>query len=63
YRLHPVEWVIGEAVGELVAFCLARDRVPRQVRKDPNLLADFQARLTRAGVDLDWPADIAKSPR
>ncbi len=25
YRLHPVEWSIGEAVGELVAFCAAEE--------------------------------------
>jgi len=63
YRLHPVEWSIGEAVGELVAFCLARKRVPRQVRKDPQLLQDFQKQLADAGVDLDWPEAIAKTPR
>lgn len=63
YRLHPVEWGIGEAVGELVAFCTEKKRVPRQVQKDAKLLADFQARLTRAGVDLDWPEEIAKTVR
>jgi hypothetical protein len=63
YRLHPVEWSIGEAVGELVAFCTVKKRVPRQVRKDKTLLTDFQTRLTKAGVDLDWPDDIAKTTR
>ena len=63
YRLHPVEWSIGEAVGELVAFCTAKKRVPRQVRKDKKLLADFQAQLTRAGMDLDWPDNIARTVR
>jgi hypothetical protein len=63
YRLHPVEWSIGEAVGELVAFCTARKRVPRQVKKDKALLVDFQTQLTRAGVDLDWPEEIAKTVR
>ena len=27
------------------------------------LLADFQTQLTRAGVDLDWPEEIAKTVR
>lgn len=63
YRLHPVEWSIGEAVGELIAFCTAKKRVPRQVRKDPRLLTDFQAQLAKAGLDLDWPDEIARSPR
>ncbi len=63
YRLHPVEWSIGEAVGELIAFCTAKKKVPRQVRKDAKLLADFQAQLTKAGSDLDWPENIAKTVR
>ena len=63
YRLHPVEWSIGEAVGELLGFCKARRRVPRQVRRDPALLADFQTHLTKAGFDLDWPEEIAKTVR
>jgi len=63
YRLHPVEWSIGEAVGELVAFCTTKKRVPRQVRRDPKLLADYQAQLTKAGCDLHWPEDIAKTVR
>ena len=61
FRLHPVEWSIGEAVGELLAFCTAKKRVPRQVRKDKQLLADFQAQLTKAGLDLDWPDRIART--
>jgi len=63
YRLHPVEWNVGEAVGELAAFCLAKKRMPRQVRRDAKLLADFQAALTKAGFELDWPEAIAKTPR
>src|SRR5262249_4008091 len=63
YRLHPVEWSIGEAVGELVSFCTAKKRVPRKVRKDPNLLAHNQARLGRAGCDWKRPETIAKRVR
>src|SRR5262249_15700512 len=44
YRLHPVEWSIGEAAGALAAFCLKR-KEPRQVYKDKKLLADFQKLL------------------
>lgn len=63
YRLHPVEWNIGEAVGELVTFCTARKKTPRQVRKDETLLKDYQGGLTKAGFELDWPEAIAKTPR
>ncbi len=55
YRLHPVEWAIGEAAGSLAAFCLAKKEPPRQVRKDPKLLAEFQKRLEGDGVELNWP--------
>src|SRR5208337_4389412 len=46
YRLHPVEWGIGEAAGALAAFSLAQKKMPRQVRNQPELLADFQKLLT-----------------
>ncbi len=55
YRLHPVEWNIGEAAGALAAFCLRRKALPRQVRKDKKLLGDFQAALRGEGVELEWP--------
>ncbi len=55
YRLHPVEWNVGEAAGALAAFCLQRKEPPRQVRKDRKLLADFQALLRGEGVELEWP--------
>lgn len=55
YRLHPVEWGIGEAVGALVAFSQARKTLPRAVRAQPKLLADFQAGLAADGVELAWP--------
>jgi hypothetical protein len=55
YRLHPVEWNIGESAGALAAFCLDRKEPPRQVRKNGKLLADFQKRLQDDGVELDWP--------
>ena len=57
YRLHPVEWNIGEAAGALAAWSLSRGKTPRQVRNDAGLLADFQHDLTgKLGFELDWPA-------
>ena len=57
YRLHPVEWNVGEAVGTLAAFCLARKASPRAVRHTPTLLADFQTLLRKDGVPLEWPKE------
>jgi hypothetical protein len=58
YRLHPVEWNVGEVAGLLADFCLARRVTPRAVRYTPGLLAEFQNRLADEGVELRWP-DIA----
>jgi hypothetical protein len=55
YRLHPVEWNIGEAVGVLAAFCLARKTSPRAVRNQSGPLKDFQNLLSEQGVPLAWP--------
>jgi len=57
YRLHTPEWAIGEAAGELAAFCLEHKIA------HPNLtgqnLFDFQRRLLRQGIPLYWYEDIA----
>jgi len=55
YRLHPVEWNIGEAVGCLAAFCRSRGTLPRSVLKQTKFLKDFQAMLESQGVPLSWP--------
>jgi hypothetical protein len=59
YRLHPVEWNLGEVAGELAAFCLANRCTPRQVTATPNLVERFRARLADAGVELHWPEVVA----
>ncbi len=55
YRLHPVEWVIGEAAGALAAFCLDHKLSPRAVRNTEARLRAFQSSLVAQGVELDWP--------
>ena len=55
YRLHPVEWNIGESAGMLAAFAVASDTPPRGIRNNRKLLRDFQQRLLAQGVELEWP--------
>jgi hypothetical protein len=55
YRLHPVEWNIGEAAGALAAFARERRVRVHAVKDTPLLLADFQQRLVAEGVELRWP--------
>lgn len=59
YRLHPVEWSIGEAVGALAAYCLSVGRAPAQVRGDSADLRKLQDLLANTlGVPLAWPDEI-----
>jgi hypothetical protein len=55
YRLHPVEWNIGEAAGLLAAHCLEQGLEPHQVRQDETRLRDFQALCVAQGLELEWP--------
>ncbi len=55
YRLHPVEWNIGEAAGELAAYCLQQDRSPAGVYESTAATEAFQAVLSSRGVELQWP--------
>jgi hypothetical protein len=55
YRLHPVEWNIGEAAGALAAFALQSAVTPRAVRDGATLLRRFQEGLREQGVPLAWP--------
>lgn len=56
YRLHTVEWSIGEAAGALAAYAARVGKLPRQIRADAVALADFQKRLVTGGAEIEWPA-------
>ncbi|WP_053207877.1 FAD-dependent oxidoreductase [Jiangella muralis] len=59
YRLHPVEWTIGEAAGALAAYALGTGLPPRAVRAKPDALAEFQRLLSGVlGAELAWPDRI-----
>lgn len=55
YRLHPVEWNVGEVAGWLSGYCRRHALTPHQVWHKPQCLQDFQAMLVARGVELDWP--------
>ncbi len=55
YRLHPVEWNIGESAGTLAAYCVSKKLRPRQVRNTPGRLEEFQTILQEQGVEIRWP--------
>ncbi|MFJ5264841.1 FAD-dependent oxidoreductase [Streptomyces sp. NPDC088387] len=55
YRLHPVEWNVGEVAGALAAHCLAEDVGPHEVQAEDKRFEEFAAVLDRAGVQRHWP--------
>jgi hypothetical protein len=55
FRLHPVEWNVGEAAGLLAAFCLEKKTIPRAVREKEGLLREFQTLCLAQGMELEWP--------
>ena len=59
YRMHSVEWAIGEAGGHLAAFALKEWVSIRDVAQDEKLLRKFQGHLARNGIPLFWFDDVA----
>jgi hypothetical protein len=55
YRLHPVEWNIGESAGSLVAFAMDKKVIPRAVREKEDLLNEFQDLIRSQGIETQWP--------
>jgi hypothetical protein len=58
YRLHPVEWNIGEAAGALASLCLRRGCRPTSVLERDELLRELQRELLAVGVPLYWCVDV-----
>lgn len=58
YRLHPVEWSIGEATGMLVAYSKMKKVTSQAIRERPDLLNEFQNFILSQGLETRWPKDI-----
>lgn len=55
YRLHPVEWNIGESAGMLATYALKNKLAPHAVREQAARLEDFQNFIRSQGVETHWP--------
>lgn len=63
YRVHPVEWAIGEAAGTLAAFCLLENMTPHALYRDPWQVWRLQAQLVRRGCPIVWALDVPPEHR
>jgi hypothetical protein len=59
YRMHPIEWAIGEAGGHLAAFALRVGVPMRKVVSNQALTRQFQGQLASYGIPLFWFNDIS----
>ena len=55
YRLHPIEWNIGEVAGHLAARAITNSVRPKTIWENPKLLSSFQDFLRKIGVETSWP--------
>lgn len=59
YRMHPVEWAIGEASGFLAVFAAWTSESPRTLVETLPLLRKLQGFMARNGIPLFWFDDVA----
>ena len=60
YRLHPVEWNVGESAGLLAAESIRTGEPPRRIRNNEKRRKEFQARIQAEGVEISWPKLTAR---
>lgn len=58
YRLHPIEWNIGEAAAALAGFCISENCTASSVHTEEVHRRRLQRRLVQAGVPLYWYPDV-----
>lgn len=61
YRLHPVEWAIGEAAGRLAALAIKIGRNPGEIAGDGRLITKLQLDLIHYGAPIFWFDDLTIS--
>lgn len=54
YRLHPIEWNIGEVAGYLASYVIDNNIDILDVYEDKDRLNDFQELLIKNGIQLHW---------
>jgi hypothetical protein len=60
YRLHPVEWNVGEAAGLLALYCLRSEIEPHELHEQIDRVRDFQSLLKREAIPLAWKWENAQ---
>jgi hypothetical protein len=62
YRVHPIEWAIGEAAGVLAAYCVGQGVTPAQAYADDRPAgrrSALQLRMLERGAPIFWWDDVS----
>lgn len=58
YRVHPIEWNIGESAGLLVAYAMKHQITPYDLYQKKSEVSNFQKFLVDHGIMLYWPDEV-----
>ena len=58
YRVHPVEWAIGEAAGVLASYCTKQQVTPGDTWRNAGRVVAYQSRLLARGTPIFWWDDV-----
>lgn len=58
YRVHPVEWNIGEAAASMAVYAIDHNMGLKDLRKSKEHLNKFQTQITNQGVQIEWPSHL-----
>jgi len=60
YRLHPIEWNIGESAGHAVSYAIKNKVDLHELYENKTHVKNLQDILVENGVQLKWPDEIVK---
>ena len=58
YRLHPIEWNIGESAGLIAHFCLQKGLTLRELSQNEKTFGELQSFLLHNRIPLHWYTDV-----
>jgi hypothetical protein len=61
YRLHLIEWNIGESAMLLALYCVDNDMLPGTLVADSGDVPKFQYQLVKQGIPIAWAIDVPQS--
>lgn len=61
YRLHPIEWNIGESAARLAQYCVDKNTTIHAVVGDMRKCVQLQYQLVKQGIPITWAIDVPQT--